>query len=126
MENISVLNEVAYIHRIGSGISKNKHKKEYFKKYIKVFTYVIKNYKYNEMLYWEILYIELIKGMKIDNITLEEYKKIIEPVYSLIPKSIKDQMFYLYRKLYKCVEEEDIVTFWYLKQIFDSERTMIR
>ena len=60
MSNISILNEVGYIHRIGSGISRNKHEKEHFEKYIEVFVDIIQNHNYNEMLYWEILYIDLI------------------------------------------------------------------
>lgn len=119
MEKISIINDVGYIHRIGSGISRNKHQKEHFKKYVEVFSDILEKYNYNEMIYWEILYLELLKGIKIDNITVKELNSIINTVYSKIPSNIKEQMFYLYKRMYDIIENEDEIGFIHLKGIFD-------
>lgn len=119
MEKISIINDVGYIHRIGSGISRNKHQKEHFKKYVEVFSDILEKYNYNEMIYWEILYLELLKGVKIDNITVKELNSIINTVYSKIPSNIKEQMFYLYKRMYDIIENEDEIGFIHLKGIFD-------
>lgn len=126
MKKIGIIKNVGYLHRVGVGISKGQHNKEYFKKCANIFEDIIKNYKYHDILYYHILYLELINGMLIENITVSEMKEIIIPILNLIPNEILENLFVAYKNLYKCILDEDEETFDSFKNVFKYEGRFLR
>lgn len=118
MDKIGVIKDVGYLHRVNTGITRNQHKKEYFVQSLKIFKQVLEEFKYNDILYYHMLYLELIKGVMIEDITAKEYKEIIIEILNLIPQEVLLNIFTLYKNLYDCVMEENEELFNYYKEIF--------
>lgn len=125
MKKINITNERCYMHRIGTGISKNKHTKEMFTRYIKVYKEILKKYNYGDMLFVEILYLNLIKGILIENISVSEYKEMIKNVYDLIDDEFKDNMLLFYKIFYRNVMNENDEMFECYKTIIENQGRFI-
>lgn len=126
MQKIGIIKDIGYLHRVGVGITKNQHNKEYFEKCVNIFKDILENYKYHNILYYHILYLELINGLLIKNITVKEYKDIIFDIIQLIPNDILINLYVPYKNLYECVIEEDEETFNSFKTIFKYEGSFLR
>ena len=117
MKNIGVINDIGYLHRVGTGISQNVHTESHFIICVNAFEYVLKKYNLSHIVYYQILYNELINGIFINEITVKEYKNIVCNVLELVPKKVYDTLLPLFRELYSCVLNEDEQSFNNFKNI---------